>query len=81
MINTAKSGDADAQYEMAVLLERGWLEQSDGAEEDSERWYKKAAEQGHVNAQYALGDKYNYQRIYEKSKVKKRIGAERPAIG
>ena len=52
----AEAGDAKAQYNLAVLYEKG-----EGVAQDSDKalaWYQKAAEAGNVNAQYNLGLAY-----------------------
>ncbi|HHR6116971.1 TPA: tetratricopeptide repeat protein [Providencia alcalifaciens] len=52
MLN-AKSGDAQAQYQIATLYDVG-----EGVEEDEAKaieWYLKAATQGHSQAQYMMG--------------------------
>jgi len=52
----AEVGDAKAQYNLAVLYEKG-----EGVAQDSDKalaWYQKAAEAGNVNAQYNLGLAY-----------------------
>jgi TPR repeat protein len=54
----ANQGDADAQFNLALLYHLGV-----GTPQDTRYaiyWYKKAAEQGHVNAQYKLGTLYRY---------------------
>ncbi len=53
----ANQGDADAQFNLGLLYERGV-----GTPQDTKQavyWYTKAAEQGHVNAQYSLGSLYH----------------------
>lgn len=59
LIDAAKDGDATAQYEMAVLVRSDWLGQSDTAYREAIKWCKKAAKQGHADAQYWLGLHYN----------------------
>jgi TPR repeat protein len=52
----ANQGDADAQFNLALLYFQGT-----GTPQDTKQavyWYTKAAEQGHVNAQYFLGSLY-----------------------
>ena len=52
----ANQGDADAQFNLALLFYSGI-----GTPQDLKLavyWYTKAAEQGHVNAQYKLGSLY-----------------------
>ena len=49
----ANDGDAQAQFDLALCYAKGT-----GVEKNEEiafNWHKKAAEQGHVNAQFALG--------------------------
>lgn len=59
----AQGGDAQAQFDLGTLLEfghhywSGWGLKSDYAE--SRKWWTKAAEQGHVDAQYALGEAFS----------------------
>lgn len=52
----AEAGDTKAQFNLAVLYEKG-----EGVAQDSDKalaWYQKAAEAGNVNAQYNLGLAY-----------------------
>jgi TPR repeat protein len=54
----ANQGDADAQFNLALLNYHGV-----GTPQDTRYaiyWYTKAAEQGHANAQYKLGRLYMY---------------------
>ena len=52
----ANLGDPRAQYDLAVLYDKGLgLPQSDA---EAVRWYTRAAEQGDVRAQYNLGLMY-----------------------
>ena len=54
----ANQGDADAQFNLALLYYHGV-----GTPQDTRNavyWYTKAAEQGHVNAQFNLGSLYRY---------------------
>ena len=54
----ANQGDADAQFNLALLYYHGI-----GTPQDTRYaiyWYTKAAEQGHANAQYKLGRLYMY---------------------
>jgi TPR repeat protein len=54
----AQQGDANAQFNLALLYENGV-----GIPRDARSavyWYTKAAQQGHVNAQYRLGTIYRY---------------------
>jgi TPR repeat protein len=54
----ANQGDADAQFNLALLYNRGV-----GTPQDTKQavyWYTKAAEQGRVNAQYNLGSLYQF---------------------
>lgn len=52
----AEQGDAESQYQLGTLYERGI-----GFEKDFQQatfWYKKSAEQGNVNAQFNLANCY-----------------------
>jgi len=54
----ANQGVADAQFNLGLLYERGV-----GTPQDTKQavyWYTKAAEQGHVQAQYKLGKLYRF---------------------
>ena len=56
LIEKAQKGDADAQYKLGVMYNRG-----DGIQEDkteAEKWLRKSAEQGNVGAQNSLGEFY-----------------------
>ncbi len=52
----AKQGDADAQYNLGIMYERGQGVPQDDAE--AVKWYCKAAEQGYASAQFNLGNMY-----------------------
>lgn len=71
----AEIGDADAQYMMAVLIDNEILFKTVSEEVESEhnlaafKWYQKAAEQGHVDAQIAVGESYLVGRGVEKSET------------
>jgi anti-anti-sigma factor len=54
----AKSGDADAQYQLGKCRDEGKGVPQSSAEAIS--WYRKAAEQGHTEGQYMLGNAYAY---------------------
>lgn len=54
LIKSAKNGNAEAQFELAVLLERGWLGDLSNRRRVVKKWYKKAAKQGYAEAQYSL---------------------------
>lgn len=49
----AAQGDALAAHSLGVLHDRGLL--GDGARAEAGRWFRQAAERGHVPAQFALG--------------------------
>lgn len=51
-INAAKQGDAEAQYRLGVLYDKGVVVKKDKRE--AVRWYRKAASQGHAKAQDSL---------------------------
>jgi antitoxin component YwqK of YwqJK toxin-antitoxin module len=54
----AKHGDAEGQYYLGVLYNRGeGVKKNDAT---AIQWYRKAAEQGNVNAQSLLGDSYAF---------------------
>ena len=52
----AEQGNADAQYNLALMYNNGWGVLQDYAE--AAKWYRLAAEQGLAQAQYNLGVKY-----------------------
>ena len=52
----AEQGNADAQYNLAVMYANGLGVPQDDAE--AVRWYRRAADQGMANAQAALGFRY-----------------------
>jgi len=52
----AKDGDAESQ---CIL---GWILTGKGRDETAVGWFKKAADQGHSEAQYELGIRYQYGR-------------------
>ena len=54
----AENGDADAQYQFGCCCY--WGERCEADFEESFRWYKLSAKQGHVKAQAALGKSYTW---------------------
>ena len=68
LVDAAAKGDADAQCELGIAIEAYWASLPEDPHEicgyDSDNapayWYRKAAEQGHREAQYRLGTAYNY---------------------
>jgi TPR repeat protein len=52
----AEAGNADAQFNMALMYERGIGVSKD--EQESVGWYRKSAEQGNSNAQFNLAVMY-----------------------
>ena len=52
----AEQGDAEAQFKLGARYEEGYRVTRDDAE--AERWYRLAAEGGHVVAQFDLGWRY-----------------------
>lgn len=50
---SARAGDAESQYQLAQLLETTGAESAPGERWDD--WCRKAAEQGHLGAMFALG--------------------------
>lgn len=52
----ANQGDAEAQFQLAVIYQNGRLIQQD--QQQAREWLHKAAEQGHVKAMFNLGVTY-----------------------
>jgi len=55
---SAEQGDADAQYNLALMYDRGVGVEEDDAE--ALKWYRLAAGQGYAKAQYNLGMMYYF---------------------
>jgi hypothetical protein len=55
---SAEQGDAEAQYNLALIYDHGIGVENDDAE--ALKWYRQAAEQGHAKAQYNLGMMYYF---------------------
>lgn len=49
--NAAERGDPEAEFQLGMLHERGDLKQD---YKQADHWYEKAAEQGHIGAEYRL---------------------------
>ncbi len=63
----AERGDAEAQYNLALMHDRGiGVEENDT---EAMKWYRKAAEQGYAKAQYNLGMMYYFGKGVPKDKV------------
>jgi TPR repeat protein len=58
LVKKAGQGDAQAQYKLGEMYDKGEGVVKDNTE--AVKWYRKAAEQGHPNAQWQLGYKYEY---------------------
>lgn len=60
-LHAAEGGDAEAQFQLAKLY-NGYAPGTDRKERKTEalRWFRKAAEQGHVKAQYWTGLYYRH---------------------
>ena len=56
LIETAKKGDADARFSLAVMYDTGLGVAEDAVE--AVKWYRKAADQGNADAQFYLGAMY-----------------------
>tara|TARA_B100000315_G_scaffold196176_1_gene187254 strand:- start:128 stop:496 length:369 start_codon:yes stop_codon:yes gene_type:complete len=56
----AEQGDAQAQYSLGLMYEKGQGVARDDAQ--ALKWYRKAVEQGHADAQFLLG------LVYEKGR-------------
>ena len=56
VIKKAENGDPESQYLLGHMYDYGELLEQDSAE--AFIWYKKAAEQGHVEAQFMTGIMY-----------------------
>ena len=55
----AETGDAEAQFNLALMYNNGIPEQLQKNDREAAKWYRKAAEQGHVEAQFNLGLMYD----------------------
>ena len=57
-LRDAEAGDADAQYRLGKLFQRGnaGFSGSEGARDTALNWYRLAAAQGHVDACFALAE-------------------------
>jgi len=64
---SAEQGDAEAQYNLAMVYDRGVGVETDGSE--ALKWYRQAAEQGYAKAQYNLGMMYYFGKGVPQDKV------------
>ena len=53
LVEKAEKGDSTAQYFLGAMYAKGEGVPKDNAE--AVKWFRKAAEQGHTDAQYILG--------------------------
>lgn len=77
-LRLAEQGDAEAQQRLGRLYDRG----SEGLPQDNERavyWYRKAALQNHVFAQYHLGWMYEHGRGVPRDRDQARFWYEKAA--
>ena len=56
LLQSAESGNANSQFLVGAFFERGFDVTQDYKEAAS--WYRRAADQGHAGAQFALGQCY-----------------------
>ena len=71
----AEKGDADARFELGLYHSLGICVKRDAAE--TEKWFRKAAEQGHVAARaYCLSEGYGVEQDLEKAGEVARPAAE-----
>ncbi|MGM9937587.1 MAG: hypothetical protein ACI38A_09595 [Candidatus Ornithomonoglobus sp.] len=59
LLHVAEQGDADAQFNLGLIYNKSSFDVS-GDYEEAAKWFRKAAEQGHAQAQYQLAKKYFY---------------------
>ncbi len=64
---SAEQGNAEAQYKLAMLYDRGIGVENDNSE--ALKWYRQAAEQGYAKAQYNLGMMYFFGKGVPQDKV------------
>jgi len=64
---SAEQGHAEAQYNLAMLYDRGLGVENDDVE--ALKWYRQAAEQGYAKAQYNLGMMYYFGKGVPQDKV------------
>lgn len=55
----AKSGDAQAQFLVAMVYSNAWNTVGDDDSFKAEKWFSRAAENGHLQSQVMLGDLYS----------------------
>ncbi|TCK18569.1 hypothetical protein DFR30_1848 [Thiogranum longum] len=65
LIAKAESGDTEAQFKLGAAYDYGKGVRSDGNE--AKKWYRKAAEAGHAEAQNSLGSGYQADKQYEEA--------------
>jgi TPR repeat protein len=70
----AKSGDKEAQYYMGLLYEEG--QGVPKRFDEAEKCYTKAAQQGYLDAYFALGELYLHQPGDKKDRVSARDGGK-----
>jgi len=64
---SAEQGNAEAQYHLALIYDRGIGVKNDDGE--ALKWYRQAAEQGYAKAQYNLGMMYYFGKGVPQDKV------------
>jgi len=70
IIESASSGYVDAQYELALLYDKGSYGIISSDLHAAFKWYKASAQQGHVMSQYEVGAMYYYGEGVRQSYVK-----------
>ncbi|MDR2220959.1 MAG: SEL1-like repeat protein [Methylobacillus sp.] len=60
LLAAAEGGDAEAQFNLGIMYRSGWGKGRDDADDKAVLWLEKAADQGHVKAQYELGSRALY---------------------
>jgi len=65
---SAEKGDAKAQYNLALIYDRGIGVKNDDSK--ALKWYRLAAEQGYAEAQYNLGMMYYFGKGVDQDNIK-----------
>jgi TPR repeat protein len=63
----AEAGDPEAQFRLGAAYDSGRGVARDGAE--AEKWYRRAAEAGHAEAQNSIGSGLQAQKRYEEARI------------
>ncbi len=76
----AKYGDANSQYHLGMLLDKGLVPHESNEKKRARKWLQKAADQGHLKAQEHLGIKKKNIELAEQQSIESAKAARKEGV-